>query len=236
MDIDNEYRTFGNWYGFGVTPTGRRHNVFSIGPAIFWAPGFVVGHAFAASPALAGADVVADGMSGPEQAGALFTSFLAAAAACWLAFRVCCRFVTPGTAWLATASAFLGGPLVWYALYSPSMPHALEALLGAAFLGALLPLRRRTLRDALPIGVIGGAMLLVRPQLITLFAPLAWEAATRWPRGERRLALATSLVIGLTALLVFSPHMMGWKACYGSVLVVPPWSGCLRPGASPWCR
>lgn len=234
LDLDNEYREFGNWYGFGVTPTGRRHNVFGIGPALFWAPGFIVGHVIAMFPALAGRDVVANGMSRPEQAGALFTSFLAAITACWLAYRLSCRLVPAATAWCGTTLAFLGGPLVWYALYSPSMPHALEALLGAAFLSALLPLRRRTLGEAVSIGVIGGGLLLVRPQLITLFAPLAWEAATRWPRAERRLALATYLAIGLATLLVFSPQLFVWKAVYGSYLVVPQGSGFLRLEASLW--
>lgn len=234
LDLENEYREFGNWYGFGVTQTGRRHNVFGIGPALFWGPGFVVGHAVASLQARGHPDAVADGMSRTEQAGALFTSFLAAAGAFWVAFRLSRRYVTTAAAWVGTALAFLGGPVVWYALYSPAMPHALEAWLATAFLAELLPLRQRTLREAVVIGVIGGGMLLVRPQLVTLFVPMAWEAASRWRHGEGRQTLVTCLLVALTALLVFSPQLLVWKLVYGTYLVVPQGSGFLRFGSSLW--
>lgn len=230
LDLENDYRDIGNWYGFGVTRTGRRHNPFGIGPALFWAPGFLVGHAIAG----ARPGTVADGMTPAEQAGALFTSFLAAAGAFWLAFTVARRYVSPGVAWLGTAIAFLGGPLVWYAVYSPSMPHALEAFFGAAFLWALLPFRRRTYREAALLGAIGGAMALIRPQLAALFVLAIFEAAVMLRRGERRKTLAVYVLMALSALLVFVPQLLVWKQIYGSYLVVPQGSGFLRFAESRW--
>jgi len=226
LDLDNEYRDIGNWYGFGAASTGRRHNPFGIGPAIFWAPGFIAGHAVAQHGA--------DGMTHAEQTGALFTSFLAAAAAFWISFRLARRYTTVPAAWLGTALAFLGGPVVWYAIYSPSMPHALEALGGAAFLAELLPFRRRPIRGALRLGAIGGAMMLVRPQLALLFALVVCEWVTVYRRSELRAAIAGSVAMALAALLVFSPQLLVWKYVYGSFVVVPQGAGFLRLGDSMW--
>jgi hypothetical protein len=233
LNLDNEYRDVGNWYGFGVTRTGRPHNPFGIGPALFWAPGFLIGHAIATIQSRAGT-AVADGMSGAEQTGALFTSFLAAALAFWLAFRLARRYTTAHAAWLGTAVAFLGGPLVWYAVYSPSMPHALEALFGAAFFTELLPFRRRTWPEAVRLGVIGGAAMLVRPQLAMLLVLLPFEAAVMWRRGETRSTFAMYAAIGVTALLIFSPQLLLWKHVYGSYIVVPQGTGFLRFSESCW--
>ena len=47
LDFTDEYRETKNWYQLGTTPTGRPSNVFGIGPAVFDAPLFVVGHAAA---------------------------------------------------------------------------------------------------------------------------------------------------------------------------------------------
>lgn len=229
LDLTDDYRTFGNWYGFGVTATGRPHNPFGIGPALFWAPGFALGHAVAKLGNQAAPDRVANGYSRAEQAGALSTSFLAAAGAFWLCFALCRRIATERAAWLGTALAFLGGPLLWYALYSPAMPHALEACCASAFFFTYLPSRGRTPREAALLGLVAGAMLLVRPQLAVLLVLPLLEAATA-PR-QRWAALATTLAV---AALVFSPQLYVWKLSYGSWLVVPQGSGFMRWAEPLW--
>lgn len=231
LNLDNEYRDIGNWYGFGVTRTGQRHNPFGIGPAVFWTPGFLAGHAIATLEARARGGGVVDGMTAPEQTGALFISFLAAAAAFWVAFRFASRYVAPGAAWLGTAIAFLGGPLVWYAVYSPSMPHALESFWGAAFLAELLPFRERTRRDALRLGAIAGAMALVRPQLVTLLALLVGDA---WRRRSGRATVTGFACVAAAALVVFLPQLLVWKHVYGSFVVIPQGRGFLRLTDSMW--
>jgi hypothetical protein len=232
LDLDNDYRDFGNWYGFGVTRTGRRHNPFGVGPALFWAPGFLVGHAIATIAA--GPRDVVDGMTREEQGGALCISLLAAAGAFWIAFSVARRCVRVGVAWIGTAIAFLGGPIVWYAVYSPSMPHALEAFFGAAFVSALLPFRRRTYREAVLLGAIGGGMMLVRPQLAVFFAVPLCEAAVLWRRREVWQTLAPLVVTMAIALLVFLPQLLIWKLVYGNYVVVPQGSGFMRFAESRW--
>lgn len=239
LDLANDYREFGNWYGFGVTATGRPHNPFGIGPALFFAPGFAVGHVVAKLGAQDRPDTVANGYSRAEQTGALAMSFFAAAGAFWLTFALCRRYVSARAAWLGTALAFLGSPLGWYAVFSPSMPHAFEALFGSAFLWAVLPLRQRTRREAVMLGVISGGMLLARPQLaIFLMVPIA-EAA--FELGRRRASgrptwppVASLGATMLVALAIFSPQLFAWKAVYGSWLVVPQGKGFLRLGDSLW--
>lgn len=236
LDLENEYREVGNWYGFGVTRTGRRHNPFGIGPALVWTPGFVVGHVLeglGSEPPSKPA-----GMSPIEQASTLFTSFLAAVGAFWLAFDLSSRLVRPKSAWLGTALAFVGGPLVWYAVWSPSMPHALEAFFGSAFLWALLPFRRRTTREALVLGVIGGGMVLIRPQLAPLLLLLLGESIVLTlravPGAAARATAGRGLLTLLVSVAVFSPQLWVWKLTYGGALVVPQGSEFLRFGASEW--
>jgi len=222
LDLANDYRAFGNWYGFGVTATGRPHNPFGVGPALFFAPGFAVGHVIARA-----SGERPDGYTRAEQAGALSMSLLAAAGAFLFTFAFCRRYVSELAAWLATAIAFLGSPLVWYALYSPAMPHAFEAFFGSAFLWIALPFRARTQREAALYGLVCGGMLLARPQLAVFLVVPVLEAVVR--RNGRTLA-----TILLLALLVFSPQLYAWKVTYGRFLVVPQGSGFMRFSESLW--
>ncbi|HEX2882603.1 MAG TPA: hypothetical protein VHO25_23950 [Polyangiaceae bacterium] len=239
LDLHNDYREFGNWYGFGVTATGRPHNPFGIGPALLWAPGFTIGHGIATLCADGSTGSVADGYSRAEQTGALLTSFLAAIGACGFAFALCRRFVNPSAAWLGTALAFFAGPVVWYALFSPSMPHAFEAFFGAAFLWLLLTQRERTGRGAMLLGLVAGGMMLVRPQLgVFLVLPLVETVQAlrrRYAGGDtvKPPLLQFAAVLGVAAV-VFFPQLCVWKWTYGSWLVVPQSSGFLRFADSLW--
>jgi hypothetical protein len=239
LDLSNDYHEFGNWYGFGVTATGRPHNPFGIGPALLWAPGFTVGHGVAKLFEDGSAGGEANGYGWAEQTGALLTSFLAAMGACGFAFALCRRFVNASAAWLGTALAFLAGPVVWYAVFSPSMPHAFEAFFGAAFLWVALPLRERTGREATILGLIAGSMMLVRPQLgIFLVLPLVETVQAlrrRHSSGDtvKPPLLQFAAVLGV-ATLVFFPQLCVWKWTYGRWLVVPQGSGFLRFADSLW--
>lgn len=238
LDLSNDYREFGNWYGFGTTATGRPHNPFGIGPALLWAPGFTIGHGVAKLCA-AGSINGVNGYSRAEQTGALLTSFLAAMGACGFAFALCRRFVNANAAWLGTALAFFAGPVVWYAVFSSSMPHAFEALFGAAFLWIMLPLRERTGRGAALLGLIVGGTMLVRPQLaIFLVLPLleaVQELRRRHTSGSslKPPVLQLATVLGV-AILVFVPQLWVWKWTYGSWFIVPQGSGFLRFADSLW--
>src|SRR6185312_13155254 len=44
LDFTDEYKETKNWYHLGTTPIGRPANVFGVGPAVFDAPLFLVGH------------------------------------------------------------------------------------------------------------------------------------------------------------------------------------------------
>lgn len=233
LDLRDDYHDVGNWYGFGVTSTGQQHNPFPVGPAILWTPGFLLGRA-AASLVPTAPTTVPDGMRPLEQAGALATSLVAGIWACWTAFGLARRHVPDSAAWSGMLVAFVGGPLIWYAVYSPSMPHALEAGLGTAFFTSLLPLRRRTNREAVWLGALGGVMLLVRPQLATFYVPLLYEALVVFRRHGVRAALAPMAICGAVTLLCVAPQLLLWKHVYGQFLVVPQGSGFMRFGESMW--
>jgi len=235
LELDDDYRELGNWYGFGYTATGARHNPFGIGPALFWTPGFLVGHAIEKVwPSQRGSTYL-EGATRAEQGATLFTSFVAALLAFWFAFRWCARYVAEHWAFAASLLAFFGSPLVWYALYSPAMPHALEACLASALLLQVEPPRERSVKQSAWLGATAGALALVRPQHAVFLAVPALQVVVELWRGDtatRWRVVRSFAVLAGVALLVFSPQLWLWKRMYGSAWVVPQGSGFLRFGAS----
>lgn len=230
LDLSNEYREFGNWYGFEPGSTGRPRNPFGVGPAIAWMPGFVLGHGVAV---VRGSEVPwrrAHGYSPPEQFGALLVSYLAGCLTLGLTYRVARRFYDPAPALLGSLGATLGGPLAWYAVYEPSMPHALAAATATATLASALPLRARSVRSAAVLGALLGLATLMRPQHGVL-AVLPFVECIAVVRRDSSQARAATMRLGITAAvasIVFAPQLMAWKAIYGQWLVVPQGAGFMR--------
>jgi len=243
LDLKNDYRQFGNWYGFGISKkTGRPRNPFGVGPAIAWTPAFVIGHGLAKAINAKEPHRKAHGYSPVEQGFALTTSFIAGMAALFFCFAFCRRFLDPLPAFLGSVGAFLGGPLVWYTVFEPATPHALSALSVAAFIVIALPFRRRSLRQSLGLGLLAALAMLIRPQHVFLLLIPAVEtivfALRDKKEGKQTKALLGRLLFGASiavmALVGFLPQLLAWKAVYGSAFVVPQGAGFMRWGASLW--
>lgn len=224
----NEYQFTGNWYRFGLTPTGRPANVFGIGPGLMMLPFFAVGRVIAK---LTG--VPANGFSLPEQRLAAFASLAYTLLGLWFAWCFCARRVR--ASWAAAAGpvlVLLGGPFIYYAIRQPGYSHPFGLAFSTWLLdhwdrsfstpGAAETFVPRTVRWWTAAGALLGATALARPQLILWGMVLPWAAWDDRRRGARVVDIGRrALVAGGACLLVFAPQLVSWKVLYGSWYLVP---------------
>ena len=200
-----------------IQPSGMVGNHWTVGPAVAWLPGFLVGHAIAPRAEPFALTRVLPAILGSAVAGllALLLSWLVA------------RRVAPDHATLATLGIWLGSPLLFYSLRNGVTAHAMGALCGALVLWTALRLRDRLdpLR-AMAFGLAAGYAFAVRPQnapfaLVGLLVldVARWRELARWPQIAR---LAVPALIG--ALIGALPQLIVSIAIYGT-----PW-GFLRFG------
>lgn len=242
LDLSNEYAQFGNWYGFGRTSTGAPENPFGIGPAVVWSPGFLVGHALAKLEN----DRTSEwrkphGYSPYEQAGTLTLSFLAGIGTLVLTTVFLRHHDVARVAWPASLATAIGGPLVWYAIYEPAMPHALDAFFVSCFFVVALDHARNDesmrIRRAIMLGTLLGFAALMRPHNAVLSILYIEEFARRAWRCQRsaHLSLILRFALGLACgCIVFSPQLFAWKYIYGEWLVVPQGSEFMRWAEPLW--
>jgi hypothetical protein len=237
LDFTDEYKVVPNYYKFGTTATGVPGNVFGIGPAVFSAPAFVVGHGIAL---VAGRRD--DGYSRIEEVLVLWMSVLATVGALWFAYRLCRRRIGPGlAAYAGPLLALVAGPVLYYAVRQPGYAHPF-----ATFFVTLLVERwdasydgaaPRTLRTWLGLGACAGAAVLARPQLapwaLVLVAAAADDLRRRDTTPIVRLLARWGAGAGV-ALVAFAPQLIAWKVLYGAALTVPQGDGFMRWDAIAW--
>jgi hypothetical protein len=219
LDLTNEFADFvperyQYWADEG-RQLGRTPNpTVEPGPAILWAPFFLLAHAFILVARLWGAPFAADGYGAPYVNAVCLGSLVWAFVAVLLAYRIARRFFAPFLCATCAAAAWLATPLVWYSVFEPGMSHATAAAAAATFVWLWLRLRddptrrRRWLLLALAGGVLVSmqrydAYFLLGPLLTT--AMLLWR--TPWPTifGSRRTLATTAAVVLLTLGVTLVP-------------------------------
>ena len=237
LSFDNEYRYFyaydparAGYLLSSVTPAGMRHNIYSAGPALLWAPFYVAAHLVVRIADVLGAAVPADGLGYPYQASALAGTILYGGLGLWLSLRAARRVASAEAATIATAVVALAGNLVYYMTAEPSMSHALSVCATSLFVTAWLAGReKRTIGAAAVLGAAGGLVALVRFQDAPLLAaPFlarlgeAWRSLRgRGPEGEPGRLCRDAIVAAVAATLVFSPQLAVWNVVYGSPFTIP---------------
>jgi len=131
LQFDNEYArgedTFKEALGgeLGISPSGYRRNIASVGPSLLWTPFFLAGHAAAHMMAARGQAVPVDGYSWPYlwacAGGTAFYAFLGL----WFSYRLALRFAAPGPALFATILVWLASSLPVYLYFLPFHAHAM---------------------------------------------------------------------------------------------------------------
>jgi hypothetical protein len=209
-----------DWVFDELTPTGHVRNYMPVGPAILWAPLYLVVAGAKLLLAWIGAGPAPNGLERSLQMTAGVSGILAATASAWIAWRTAARYVRPDAAAWATLSVWVGSHALYYSLVSPAYSHAASMLASSAFVSYWLATRDApSIRHAALWGALVGACALMRWQdALFMIVPLIDIA--RWRAAPTTRILAAT-VCGLTAAVAFTPQMIVWQTLYGQPLALP---------------
>ncbi len=229
LDFRNEYiRLYGlqreepgtEWIFTDLTRTGHVRNYMPVGPALLWAPLYLIVAVMQTMLSWAGLAARPDGFDRALQLVPGVTGIVAATVAAWLAWRVALLRTGPRAAGIAVFGVWLGSHALYYSLASPSYSHAASMLTASIFLASWLSTRQNVSTGRLAWwGALCGLAALMRWQDALLIAVPLIEAA-RWPVPfARRLAGVIATVTGF--VVAFSPQMAVWTVLYGQPLALP---------------
>ena len=235
----NEAEPKGFWAEVPPSPTGKCPNVWSLGPALLWAPFFLLGHAATLIANWWGiASLPADGYS------TLYIAFTGVASAFYgflgvlLVYRFLRRYQPHPVALLAAATIWMATPVFFYTYHMNFYAHSVSMFSVALFVDLWDGTRGQQHGwRYLALGATAGLMALMRWQnilfLVLPLLELGVEGRSRLRQGEGWGSLAGSLLgrLGLLAaagLIVFSPQMAMWQVLYGQFLTIPQGEGFMQ--------
>jgi len=202
--------------------TGHVRNLMPVGPALLWAPAFLITTAGVWAADLVGFSYPLDGYGRVFQASAGYSGIAAAAAAAWLAFLAAAAFFDRRSAIWATLAVWLASSALYYSLVSPTYSHAPSMLAVSLFCVVWIRTRgRQTLSRYALLGALAGIAALMRWQDAVLLVVPAIEAlaaarAEGWSRVIPKIAAASA-----GAFIAFTPQMFVWERLYGHPLTIP---------------
>ena len=240
VDFANDYRllyeTDGpdastNTWLTSETPTGRAPNMMSIGPAILWAPAFLLVGGVVALLRLLDLGVPLDGVAAPFKLAAGLASIVYATAGVALTHDLCRRLFPALPSLWATLTAWLATSAVYYTLVSPTYSRAAALFTVSLFCHTWLRTRgqQRLTRYAW-LGALAGLVGLVRWQdVIVIILPMAELGHAVWRRDLRvsDLAARAASMVGVM-MLALLPQALAWQAIYGQPILMPQGSGFMR--------
>ena len=220
--------------------TGRHINFAPLGSALLWSPFYLLAHLGVLAARAAGSVVAADGFSAPYVAAACYASWLYGGLGLLIIHGALRRFavaprgrgatpqgehrrVHPGGAddrdagW-ATAALLWASPLLYYMTIAPAFSHATSVFAVAALVWTTLAARERSgLMIWMAVGALGGMAALVREQdALFLAVPLGLLVADAARGGKWGAAALRAAVTVATALAVFVPQLLAYRALNGA--------------------
>lgn len=229
LDFQNEYMaTYGitrqsigaEWLFSDLTPTGHVRNYMPVGPAVLWAPlylvvvaGQLVGTWLLGWPPPNGYERILQLVPG-------IMGVASATASAWLGWRLARRFTGESLALAAAVAVWFGTHVLYYALVSPAYSHAASMLTAAGlFTYWLQPEATPSLRRSALLGALAGCCALMRWQDALFIAVPMWDAMRARACWGRRAGMAGVAIVGW--LLAFLPQMVVWQVLYGRALAIP---------------
>jgi Dolichyl-phosphate-mannose-protein mannosyltransferase len=240
FDFGNEYMHFyeSNPRKFGAIYTdlylkkeeltGLPINVAPIGTGLFWLPFYSVAHLFVTVANGLGANIPTDGYSQPYITAICFTSYLLGCAGLLLCYLISRRLFGKRVSAVGVAVSWLATPLIFYTVVAPPWSHATSLFTVTLFLWYWLRTRReagRGWREWLVLGLCAGLMMLVREQdALFLIVPglevgvrlvSQWRKSKFADRDALLRPIGGTMLMGLTAVAVFIPQLVAYRAITG---------------------
>ncbi len=218
------------WVYGEETPTGHVRNLMPVGPALLWAPLFLLAAGVTFVVNGLGMSYPLDGFGRLFQATAGLSGVAAATLGVWLTFKACAEYVSARAAIWGCLTVWLASSAVYYSLISPTYSHAASLLAVSALWYAHIRMRDlNALRRHAVLGALCGAAALMRWQdAILLIVPAVdLLAARRSGMSLARMALAEIVTVAAAAA-VFAPQMFVWTTLYGRLLAIPQGEGFMR--------
>ena len=214
--------------------TATRHvrNLMPVGPAILWAPAFLVAAATTSLGHLVGWTYPVDGYGRLFQATAGLSGVVAAATGVWLAFLTAAQlFGRRASAWAAVV-LWLSSSAVYYSVISPTYSHAASLLTTSLFWFVFVRGRAgSTVARYAQLGALAGIAALMRWQdaiiLSAVFVDLLWRSGRQLTLGQVSIR---GIVCLIAALAAFTPQMLVWQTLYGTPLSIPQGEDFMRWG------
>ena len=210
------------------TATGHLGNLWSIGPAMLWAPFLVVTHLGVLAANRLGAHVPADGFSAPYLIAMAGATAIYGFLGLWISFRLARRYFDERWSFLATLGIWWGSSLPVYMYFNPSWSHAHSAFAVALFLWYWHRTRgARGIAQWVLLGLFSGLMVNVYyPNGIFLLIPLleAIEGYYQRLRAESPDKKGLIRLVALHLVYVFAfacallPTLVSRQAIFGSPL------------------
>lgn len=214
------------------TPTGHVRNLMPVGPALLWAPAFLIVTAMVWSGQLLGWEYPLDGYGRLFQAAAGFTGIAAAALGVWFSFRAAASLLGRRAAAWGALVVWLASSAVYYSVISPTYSHAASLLAAGAWWWYFV---RTTTRTDMPryvvLGALAGFSALMRWQDAVILAVPVLDLLIRMRSGMTPAdAAARGAACAAAALVAFLPQMLVWQTLYGQPLAIPQGGGFMRWG------
>lgn len=199
--------------GLGVVFRTEEGRVIARGPfgqSLVWMPFVAAAHALTLVASALGAPVAPDGYSPPYHVAVTTASYMLGFAGLVLMDGLMRRILAPRAALVASLALFYATPLHFYLVSNPSLSHATQTFLMAAFVVAWRRARTAGSDRAWAVaGVFGGLVGLVRAQDFLLLIPVGADALLRDQGFRRLLRLGAGVVAGgLVQLAV-------WRELFG---------------------
>jgi hypothetical protein len=231
LDFRNEYTTlYGlkenqpgatDWLFTELTDTGHVRNYMPVGPALLWAPLYLIVAGIQMLLSFIGLAARPDGFGRSLQMVPGAVGVMAATWGAWLSWRLARRDTDAASAAIGVLAVWLGSHALYYSLVSPSYSHAASMLTSAWFFSYCLSPRSRDWNAwrSMGAGALAGLSSLMRWQDVLFLAmPIIGIAMMSRPWPVRLRAAAATM---LAWSLVFSPQMMVWRVLYGHWLAMP---------------
>jgi hypothetical protein len=122
-----------DWLVSELTPTGRVRNFMPLGPALLWAPLYLIAAAVQIGFAWLGLARMPTGFEPALQLMPGITGIVAATTAAWVSYRLARRWTDSTSALVGALGVWLISHAVYYTLVSPAYSHAASMLTSALF-------------------------------------------------------------------------------------------------------